>query len=370
MRYLTLFKPPGKISSSNSLLSADEKDTLYKRLADKLGETNKPAVYLKEEQNLIAEIKNQTNLHNLNNITRTMAYLTFFEHHPEIHWSFLAHMVSRNGGWSMTDLKSRHLGGLLKEKEKEAFFLFLEKANALIFTDAYPQLLLYEYSKRNGKNYFSCLRAFGISSFMEVNWETFLTTGNSALLTNALITNEQQLLQKRLVDKPDIQAAIFKNVKFALQDYTGMTSVFFPYKKKMSSRIYSLTGVIVSGFKSVQNRINTGKKLYSLLFDNSRIFTACSDFAKSFPHTGSRSSYWNHLFSDDPESQLLYSPELKNAWPNVKHSFSVKNDWFTHIVLADGFDMTVKESPSDLSSAVLLNLAKLAPAHFIPSSIR
>ncbi|QNG58329.1 DUF2515 family protein [Bacillus sp. PAMC26568] len=30
----------------------------------------------------------------------------FYKKHPEIHWAFLAHMVSRNGGYSMTDLKN------------------------------------------------------------------------------------------------------------------------------------------------------------------------------------------------------------------------------------------------------------------------
>ncbi|MFY4776867.1 DUF2515 family protein [Metabacillus sp. RGM 3146] len=369
MRYLSLFKSSAESSPIISVLPADEKDLLYRRLADKLSEPKKPSILLKEEQRLIAEIKNQRDLHNINNITRTMAYLTFFERHPEIHWAFLAHMVSRNGGWSMTDLKSHHCGNLLKHEEKESFFLFLEKANAMIFYDAYPQLLLYEYSKRSGKNLFSCLRGFGVSCFMQEIWETYLTLGNSALLTCALITNEQQLLQKRLLQKPAVQAKVFNNPKFALQDYMGMTSVFFPYKKKKSSHLYLLAGVIVSGFQSVQNRILTGKKLYSLLFDNSRIFTACKDFAITHPHNGSRSSYWNHLFSKDKNSALLYSPELTDAWPNVEHSLSEKDDWFHHMNLAEGFEQMVKESTADLSKAVLLNLAKLAPAHFLPSAL-
>src|SRR3954466_2277733 len=62
-----------------------------------------------EEKMLIEHIRNQTRLLNQNNVTRTKAYLDFYKLHPEIHWAFLGHMVSRNGGWNMTDLKGEFL---------------------------------------------------------------------------------------------------------------------------------------------------------------------------------------------------------------------------------------------------------------------
>lgn len=58
------------------------------------------------EQELLNRIRRMTQEHNLNNVTRTKAYLEFYLRHPEIHWAFLGHMVSRNGGWNMTDLKA------------------------------------------------------------------------------------------------------------------------------------------------------------------------------------------------------------------------------------------------------------------------
>ncbi|PGB24080.1 DUF2515 family protein, partial [Bacillus wiedmannii] len=58
----------------------------------------------KEEQLIINNIKIQTEQLNKNNVTRTRAYYQFYIQYPEIHWALLGHMVSRNGGWNMTDL--------------------------------------------------------------------------------------------------------------------------------------------------------------------------------------------------------------------------------------------------------------------------
>ncbi|WP_081447431.1 DUF2515 family protein [Bacillus coahuilensis] len=62
---------------------------------------------------------------NKNNVTRTSAYLNFVKKHPEVHWAFLAHMVSRNGGYTMCDLQSFLIRELVTEKEVFPFYLFL-----------------------------------------------------------------------------------------------------------------------------------------------------------------------------------------------------------------------------------------------------
>ena len=62
-----------------------------------------------EDQQLLQRIRLKTEQLNVNNVTRTKAYLDFYIAHPEIHWAFLGHMVSRNGGWNMTDLKGEFL---------------------------------------------------------------------------------------------------------------------------------------------------------------------------------------------------------------------------------------------------------------------
>ena len=97
------FNKPSQLTLSQSLikikkeLKKKEKNSILKR------ELNS------EESALVQQIQDQTKNLNKNNVTRTKAYLEFYNRHPEIHWAFLGHMVSRNGGWNMTDLK----GGLL-----------------------------------------------------------------------------------------------------------------------------------------------------------------------------------------------------------------------------------------------------------------
>ena len=126
-----------------------------------------------EDEKRLNKIKQTTHLLNKNNVTRTKAYMDFYKRHPEIHWAFLGHMVSRNGGWNMTDLKGGFLSRLLSKKESNAFFNFLERGNWLIFQDAYPQFLVYEESKRSGKNLFYYLPHLHVSTFMETMWNHF-----------------------------------------------------------------------------------------------------------------------------------------------------------------------------------------------------
>lgn len=125
-----------------------------------------------------------------------MAYFDFYQKHPEIHWAFLGHMVSRNGGWNMTDLKGDLLTRLLTNKERDAYFTFLERGNWLIFQDAYPQFLLYGESLKRNKPLFYLLPALDISSFMESVWNYFWKRRDSYILTIALVINEQNYLEK------------------------------------------------------------------------------------------------------------------------------------------------------------------------------
>lgn len=132
-----------------------------------------------EEKRLVQQITAQTKEKNENNVTRTAAYLDFYKRHPEIHWAFLGHMVSRNGGWNMTDLKGELLLYLLTEKEQQSFFTFLERGNWLIFQDIYPQFLLYEESKNEENRCFIFFQCFTY----QPSWKRFGTIfGTTAIL--------------------------------------------------------------------------------------------------------------------------------------------------------------------------------------------
>ena len=295
-----------------------------------------------KEKKLIREIKEKTITLNENNITRTKAYLDFYQQYPEIHWTFLAHMVSRNTGWNMSDLKGSLLSWLLEEKQRQSFFDFLERGNWLIFQDAYPQLLLYENTKKSGTSFFHLLPYFNVSHFMEVIWEYFLNSSRSDVLTNALIINEQNYIQSRLLEKSTYKKQTIFTVEFQLQDLLSMNQLIFPYIEHGETK---LIGDTLHFFESLPNRILFGKKLYKILYGKS--FDQTKKWAMTTAHTGSRKDFWPQLFNDRNETSpfakfqstidkceliagapRLFSPKLNQAWPNVKQAKTEIRDWY------------------------------------------
>lgn len=291
------------------------------------------------DRELVNDIRFSTSKLNRNNITRTQAYLDFYKKHPEIHWALLAHLVSRNGGWNMTDLKGSILTDILPTDSKNDFFDFLERSNALIFHDAYPQLLLYEASKQQRKNLFYLLPKLRVSSFMRPFWDNFLESHDTKLLTVALIVNEQNYIERRVVQHALFKENVLENILFKMQEYLQWTYVLFPYSVK--GKKHRLAGLTVTDFTNVHHRVEIGKKLYCLLFGIENLHQDIYKFVTAVPHSASRSDYWSKMFtkfeqeilpivsiSCKPSKPIVFSPTLEQAWPDKKHSFSDTHDWF------------------------------------------
>ncbi|MGV3488198.1 MAG: DUF2515 domain-containing protein, partial [Tuberibacillus sp.] len=297
-----------------------------------------------EEKRLVASIEEKTRRLNKNNVTRTEAYFQFYQKHPEIHWAFLGHMVSRNGGWNMTDLKGEWMSKLLTEMEQAAFFSFLERGNWLIFQDIYPQFLLYEESKMRHKNLFHLLPYLGVSSFMEIMWTYFWGKRDPYPLAIALIINEQNYLEKRVIQNNRFKKAVLNTVGFKLYDFLRFNHILFPY---YHGEDVSLVGETSTHFTSLQQRIILGKKLYNQLFGDKEVTDGALRWARDHPHSGSRKDYWPHLFNNTREthpraiykrrikdcqlvegSDRIYSPSLQYAWSDVKHPEAEDGDWF------------------------------------------
>jgi hypothetical protein len=361
MNILPLFKK----KALPVLLPNTEKINLEKTLSNSLN-LKSPLVLYGEERLAVMDIRAQTAKLNRNNLTRTEAYLAFYLKHPEIHWSFLAHMVSRNGGYSMTDLKNGIVGQFLPEKEIIALFQFLETANALIFHDAYPQLMLYEKSLLSGRPLFHLLPALNVSRFMMPIWEMFFKKKHSDVLTLALITNEQHYVENQLLSK---SSNILKTFPYALQEKCGLTNVVFPYKKHFYDKKYSLAGMEVDNFIKPEARIKIGKILYQTLF-HPAVFNEALLFSKHTPHTGSRSDYWPHLFSAAEEKQKFQSPKLLDAWEDVHHTFHRYSDWLMNIDLISDFDVFPQTGTyKDITKNVKMNLLKMSSLHLIAKKI-
>lgn len=275
---------------------------------------------------LLRAIREKTEQHNRNNVTRTAAYLKFYQQHPELHWALLAHMVSRNGGWSMTDVKGSLLQPVLKDRDVQSLFDMFERSNWLIFHDAYPQLLLYEQSVRRGEPLFHFLQYLGVSRFMEAVWHYFWREQDTPLLTLALIINEQQYIEKRIVQHPHYRRTVLQTAHFKMQTAFDFNQVVFPVAGDTSPP--KLVGRTMHNFSNVAHRIKTGRLLYQILF-HADYLDEIYTWAVNYPHTGSRADYWPQRFTPTRSSpHRVYSPKLQEVWHDVGHRAAETGDWF------------------------------------------
>ncbi len=334
------------------------------------------------EKEIVHRIREKTQWENRNNVTRTNAYWSCYQDHPELHWALLAHMVSRNGGWCMTDLRGELLPHLISNELAQHLFAFLERANGLIFQDAYPQLLLYHESKKRKMSLFHLLPHLDISSWMAPVWSDFWTHRESAALTISLIVNEQNYIEKRIVKNKLIQQTVLNTPLFKTQAWLQLNQIgfpFFPASNETQGPQPHLAGLILENFASLTERIEFGKSLYAILFGAPDVLQGVLRFAATTPHTGSRSDYWPHLFAQirktPPDkkyqerldgsalkkgTQPFYSPTLTSVWPDRSLAPVEPGDWFTNVkkpmVHMHSIPIPI---PYDLTKEVYFGLSKI-----------
>ncbi|MBU9714639.1 DUF2515 family protein [Evansella tamaricis] len=264
-------------------------------------------------QLLIKSIKSHTEKRNMDNISRTDAYQSYFLKHNEISWAYLASMVSRNAGWSMSDLWSKPYSILLSKENRHHLFITYERANWLIFSDAYPQLLIYEKSKQDRKPLFDLLSNFHVSEWMINEWYHFWNTGNKVRLLHALIVNEQHLIQEPVIESPFFHKKVFHNTNYYIQEKLHFSVVLFPTDE---GKIY---GVSIKKFNDVHKRIELGKQLAWILL-NSPVKEDIYHFFIECTFTGSRKDY-------QKEMRLEQTPMVRTVYPIVIHGDHERKDW-------------------------------------------
>lgn len=267
-------------------------------------------------QDYLYYIIKQTKKHNLDNITRTKAYQNFYFCFPEIKWAFLASVVSRNAGWNMTDLYLTPFKKLLGETERKRLFMTYERANWLIFSDIYPQLLTYKLSCILNKPMFHLLTDFQVSIYMQKEWSHFWKYHNRDRLMTALIINEQNVIHDPVLKQPFFHFHVFHKLPYRLQNLVYMNAIIFPSKK------LPLYGAFVHNFTNLSNRIAFGKHLATTIF-KPKYYANLVEFTQSVGHTGSRWDYEKYLEFPFPKSlplQEIYSP--------ITHQDIIRNDWY------------------------------------------
>jgi hypothetical protein len=258
----------------------------------------------------------ETKKNNVDNISRTKAYFDFFIMYPEITWAFLASMVSRNGGWNMCDLEGEWFPKIIPKEKRALLFQTFECANWQIFQDAYPQMLLYHYSTKKDKAMFQLLPFFNVSSFMEREWNLFWNERNRKRLMTALIINEQNVIQKPVIEHPVYREKVFRTFFFSFQDWLHFSSVLLP---TCNGELY---GASVNGFKKKDNRIELGKRLANILF-SPQLFPLFLEFSLNTEHTGSRFDYEQYLKIKKKRD----TPFLRLTFPVVPHHIQSFEDW-------------------------------------------
>lgn len=280
---------------------------------------------------LLASIEEKTAAANLDNIRRTMAYQAFYEANPEIKWAFLASMVSRNAGWNMTDLQLDMFQNLLSARIRKQLFSLYERANWLIFSDAYPQLLLYEAHKKGQIDMIGHLGHFQVSVFMKETWQRFIKEGDMQQLLYSLIINEQHVIGSPVIVQPFYKHHIFSRWPYKLQDLFRLNVVFFP---TLDGKLY---GLYAHHFTSVDERIQIGKKLSQLLFDE-QLYPAFWQFAKAAPYTGSRDDY--ERFG---RFRTTGSCPLRTCYPVISHDDKIRTDWYRYGGIERSWLVSVKK---------------------------
>ncbi|WHX48332.1 DUF2515 family protein [Paenibacillus woosongensis] len=340
------------------------------------------------DRELAEDIQTATSRAGISNITRTAAYLECYEACPELHWAFLAHIVSRNAGWNMTDLRGSRVADMLSEEGKRATYRFLERSNALIFQDAYPQLLLYRKSRELGASQFHLLRYFSVSRFMRPFWERFWIDRGSALLTVGLIINEQNYIEQRVIRHPFYQRHVTEKSNFHLYSLSGLNQLIIPLREGTS--VTRLAGRTVTDFGSLPARIALGKSLYAMLMGLGAVRSGAEAFARAVPHSGSRADYWPDIFTANKEEALttplqgsellesetlppgerLYSPKLLDAWGDTPYEPISREDWLKDTSALDGISAPQTPLLCDISREHRTGVLKTALAHDAAESIK
>ena len=276
-----------------------------------------------QEQHIIRQIQTETAKKNMDNISRTNAYLSYFKRNPDVIWAFLAHMVSRNGGWNMCDLEGSVFSKLLEPQMRKQLFLTYERANWLIFHDVFPQLLLYQYSTKTNGPLFHLLPHFHASTFIQREWIRYWKEKDRKRMTTALIINEQNVIQTPVIEHPVYQARVFRSLLFNFQDWLHFSCVLFP---TYGGEVY---GASTNGFRSLSKRINLGRRLAGILF-HPRLFPHFLEFAEKTPHTGSRHDYEQYFKLRTRRK----TPMLRTCFPLIEHHQSTFEDWSHHRIVS------------------------------------
>jgi hypothetical protein len=210
---------------------------------------------------------------NADNVARTESYLELYaltvENGADLPWLLMAHVVSRNAGYLMTDVARAK--GRSPELPWNELFLFLERANFLIFHDAWDHVLSTLAGERE------LPRA---PAFMRDAWARHRARpsgeGERDLVLD-LVHNEQHYIERRVVHNPRFAAALRM---VGMAELSGRDK---PIVLPMTD-----AEIKVGAFAEIARRIETGRRIFDEVLADRGRRRGIFEWALARPHTGDR----------------------------------------------------------------------------------
>jgi hypothetical protein len=259
-------------------------------------------VHERRWEQLLAELGER----NRDNVVRTASYLELYaltrETGRDLPWILMAHLVSRNGGYMMSDVAFARASGqsAFTRAALDELFLFLERANFLIFFDAWYHVLLHLLGRS--------AEAERATRFTRAAWLRYEAAAADVVspaleraLVEDLVTNEQHFIEHRVVHHSRFDRA--RAIVGLLESVGGEGPLIFPT---------SSAKIRVGGFAFVKKRISAGMRIFDEILANRDQREELFRWALAHPHTGSRAVYGG-----------LSSPTIASAWPvNEVHALA------------------------------------------------
>ncbi|HEY4121252.1 MAG TPA: DUF2515 family protein [Byssovorax sp.] len=247
----------------------------------------------------IARMLGELDARNADNTTRTASYLELYAvtraRQPELPWLLMAHLVSRNAGYLMSDLARTIDRGdaVFSRASLEELFVFLERANWLIFWDAWHHVAMHLLGRS---------RELGdrVAPLVRTIWpryEGYAVHGVDAPLERALVLdlvqNEQEIIERYVVHAPAFPRA------------RAMVTFFEAAKAERPIALpLSDARIVVGGFLDLATRVDAGRRIFDEVLADRARRDAIFDWALARPHTGSRAVAGGRA-----------TPTIAEAWP-------------------------------------------------------
>jgi hypothetical protein len=174
-------------------------------------------------------------------------------------------------------------------------FLFLERANFLIFYDAWHHVLLHLLGRGHAES-----RPPRVSRFMSEAWLAYESDGAASererQLVRDLVTNEQNFIERRVVHHARFSRAAA--IVGFIESIGRQAPVLLPDRTCVE---------VVDAFASLETRIATGWRIYDRVLADRAERERLYHWAVAHPHTGSRATYGGRK-----------TPSVREAWPVAK----------------------------------------------------